>query len=465
MNHSNDIIQIVDQTLNDKKCHELCRKNKFIKRSSSKLKGHEFIKTMILPSEGLSEDSLKGLCKRIQQFNPEANITAQALCERINDTSSSRLMRAVYEELITCQYSKTIMRCPKLAAALGNFNSVLIEDSTMVTLNEKLRNEYKGTSRGRGIGAKSQVKIDLIYDIMNGLIVDSELYSGKVPDQSLAGKIIKFLNNKDLVIRDLGYFVLKTLKAIADQGAYFLSRLQPNVKIFLKEEDAHPLDLGSYIEKHYDCRSIIEVDVYLGEEKVPTRLIAYRQPKEIKDQRLREANKRAKATGRTMSKGKKLSLSFAFFVTNAPGKILHKDIVGTVYRLRWEIELVFKRWKGQLEIDYLKGINKKRIDCLIWSRLCSMVIVEMIRGYIAHIIYKNFERELSDARLIDYLLRNNILCASIAKHKMKSFLEEMENDIPRYLLKEKRARKTMRERVSLMESYYLIQEFDNQCVA
>src|SRR5215203_3570588 len=100
MQHSNKILEFFEENFNEKKCHNLCRQHKFIQRSTSKIKGHEFIKVLIIPSEGMSTDSLKGFCKRMKQFNAEADLSPQALCERINDTSSNRLMKGLFTELL-----------------------------------------------------------------------------------------------------------------------------------------------------------------------------------------------------------------------------------------------------------------------------------------------------------------------------------------------------------------------------
>lgn len=454
MNHSTKIIDFFDKIFNEKKCHDLCRKYKFIERSSSKLKGHEFIKTMIIPSIGLSTDSLKGLCKRMLDFNPEAILTPQALCERINDISASKLMRGIFAELLL-KVNKRITRfCPKITSTLINFNRVLIEDSTTVTLNEKLEDVYKGTNRG-GNGVKSQVKIDLIHDLSKGVILDAKLFRGNEPDQSLAERVLSFIKKGDLLLRDLGYFAISAFKAIEIMKAYFLSRLMPRVKFFLKKKDDTPLDIGKHLKnKAFRHLNVIEVEGFLGNEKVPIRLIIYRQPQEVTDKRLREAHKHVRKRGETMSASKKLLMNFSIFITNAPQEFLPTEIIGTIYRLRWEIELVFKQWKNQLEIDYLKGIHRERIDCLIWSRLCTVLIVEFISGIFKNIAEKTFDNELSIVKLIQYLMRNNGFCRAVAGDRLEFFLEQMEKDIPRMILKDKRSRRTMRERVYKRETYY-----------
>lgn len=466
MNHSDNILHFSDEILNEKFCYDLAKKHKFIERSTSKLKGYEFVKAMIVPSKGLSTDSLQGLCKRIREFNPEAGLSAQALCERINDVRAKEYMAAILAVILRYCHQKIINKCPKLEKAISYFESVKVEDSTVAKLNERLQKQFEGTSRG-GTGPKSQVKIDLIYDLMKGVTIDAKIYRGKEPDQSLANRIIQFIKKDDLVLRDLGYFVLHSLKKIQEVGAYFLSRFQPNVKVFLKKDDAEPVDLGKYIKKNYPNSAVIDFkEVFLGDERIPSRMVIYRQPEEIVKIKRMEANKRSKETGRVMSVGKKLCLQYAIFVTNAPKEILSAEVIGTIYRLRWEIELIFKRWKNQLEIDYLKGIDENRIECLIWSRLCTVVITEMITGYISQIAEKiSNVREISHKKIIDYLLRENKFCEAVRMNRIEQFLEKTEQDISRMLLKDKRNRKTMRERVFQGECYYKMQVAEVQNVA
>lgn len=463
MKHSDKIVEFFDENFNEKKCHDLCRKHKFIQRSSSKLKGYEFIKTMIIPSPGLSTDSLKGLCKRMKGFNSKADLTSQALCERINNISSSNLMRAVFAELLLKVHERIVSL--QLTPILDKFNRVIIEDSSVATLNEQLEGVYTGTNRG-GNGVKSQVKIDLIHDLSKGVMIDAQLFRGNEPDQGLADRVLKFIEKGDLLLRDLGYFKITFFKALNIAGAFFLSRLMPRVHFYLKEEDTKALDIGKYLShKSRQDLNIIEISGFLGQEKVPIRLIIYRQPPEVTAKRLREANKNQRKRGENMSASKKLLLHFTMFVTNIPQELLYAELIGTVYRLRWEVELIFKRWKSQLEIDHLKGIHVERIDCLIWSRLCTVLIVELITAIFNKIIEGLYDVELSFVKLIQYLIRENKFCEAVVKDTLESFIAEMIQDTPKMLLKDKRTSKTMRERVYYGESYYEMQETGIQHVA
>ena len=197
---------------------------------------------------------------------------------------------------------------------------------------------------------------------------------------------------------------MKSFKTIADRGAYFLSRVKANANFYLNREDEHPLDLYEYLKKNGSNFKLIELKGYIGGERIPVRYVIYAQPEEVTNKRLRDAIKNARTQSFTLSQNKKLFLSYSIFVTNAPKELLSTKMVGTVYRLRWGIELLFKRWKSQLEIDCLPGIKRERIDCLIWSRLCGILIIELITGHFRKVARDWFNIELSEVKLIQYLM-------------------------------------------------------------
>jgi hypothetical protein len=112
-------------------------------------------------------------------------------------------------------------------------------------------------------------------------------------------------------------------------------------------------------------------------------------PEDISAKRRRIAHATAKKQGRTLSQKSLTLLNFSIFITNVSGKIWPPEVVGTIYRIRWQIELLYKSWKTGLKIDYLKGINRYRIEALIYVRMISVLIINEIyklMDYIGHCI-------------------------------------------------------------------------------
>jgi hypothetical protein len=451
------ILSILDDIFNEESCYQLAKLHKFIQRDSSKIRGHEFVKVLVLPSQGFLEDSLNGLCERMRDFNPEANITAPALAQRINKNSAVRFMRAIFERTLQNARGGFEKRHPSLKGALNNFKNVFIQDSTIFEINKKLSRFFPGTKRGGKKGrtsCKSQIKIDLIHNFASGQIVDAQIYEGKRPDQALSDKILRMLNAGDLVLRDLGYFKVEAFKTIAAVGAFFISRFPSHVKVYLNQNDDKPVSLAEHLNKKYKNFSVIDLTVWISEEKLEVRLIAYRTPKHIVKERLRRTNKSAKEMGRKTSKQKLALLDFSIFICNTPLDMISAEMIGTMYRLRWEIELIFKTWKSQLKLDVLAGICLQRIQCLLWSRLSTVIIVAHITARFFNAAIELCQGELSPTKLIHYLLRQGCLCQAIRHQKLEELETKMLQDISKRLIKDKRSRKTMRQRAIDSEPYY-----------
>lgn len=452
-----NILSICDQIFNENSCYELARKHQFIQRSTSRIKGHEFIKALILPSNGLSEDSLDGLCLRLKAFNPEVDISASALAQRLNTRAAVEFMKACMQKTLHTTRSKFVKQYSCIESCLSNFNTTYIQDSTVFEVNKKLSKFFRGTKRGGIKGktsCKAQVKIDLIHNLTLGSITDARIYEGKRPDQALAGNILKIIKKNDLVIRDLGYFKMEVFKLTAKAKAFFLTRFPSHVTVYLNEEDEKPIDLALHLNKYYKNSAAIDIKVFVGAERLPVRLIAYRVPKSIRNERLRKARKGAKEMGRTLSQAKLNLLQFSLFITNIPEDWISHEVIGTLYRLRWEIELIFKQWKSILKIDVLKGISPYRVKALIWGRLCTAVLLATITSTFMNFAKKYCTAELSPTKVIEYLIRNGKLCEAVIQCKIEMLEKEMVQDLQKRLLKNKRSRITMREKIINLETYY-----------
>jgi hypothetical protein len=454
MQCTENIVALFDTLYNEKTCQEIARKCRFVQRSSSKLKGHELIKVLTIPNMGVSEASLNDLCIRLKAFNSDVNISASALAQRLNTRAAAEMMKEYFQKILQFSRERAVKHLVSMEGVLSSFKNVYIQDSTVCELNEKLQKIYKGTDRGGLGGCKSQVKIDLIHNFTTGSIHDAKIVAGNVPDQGLAKRIVDLIDVGDLVIRDLGYFALNVLRQIAENDAYYLTRLPPHLKVYLHVNDTMPVDLAKYVDKYFPNQSVSDIAVYVGDERLPTRLIVYRMPEDVVRERLRKAHKRAKDTKRVLSDAKRTLLRFSLFITNAPGELLPPKIVGTVYRLRWEIELIFKQWKSLLKIDILRGISRYRIECLLWGRLCMVVIVALMTGNFMSLAGGSCCPELSPVKLIGYLMMESRLSRAVGAYRVEDLLEEIMEVMSKRLLKDRRERTTMRERIVGLEAYY-----------
>ncbi len=269
---------------------QIARECDFVQRSTSKIEGPDFIELLTTAIIENPYVSLDGLCDILSEINPNADMTPQGLAERINSEQAVDYLENVLEYSIEKNLESG--KDSDSVELFSSFNRVFLEDSTQCELNKKLADEFKGSG---GSASKSALKVNLIYELKQHAIQDIHITDNKEPDQSLAGRIFKHLQSNDLIIRDLGYFALKALIKLPIIGAFFLSRLIKTVSVYLPNQDDAVADLGTYFLQNFPNQTIIDIDVFIGQkEKFPCRLIVYRLPEQVVNERVRKARKAAK---------------------------------------------------------------------------------------------------------------------------------------------------------------------------
>jgi len=250
-----------------------------------------------------------------------------------SDRKTTRYLQEVFQLALRQQLEPLCERLP--LGALAPFGRVLLEDSTPCRLHEKLADAFKGSG---GSASPSAVKIDLIYDVLHHSLLEMHLCDGTAADQGRALAIIPHLRPDDLVLRDLGYLSLESLRQIEAQEAWYLSRLSKGVDVYLEADAQAPaLALVEPLERYYPDDSVMDLPVYLGHERMPCRLLAYRLPEPVVQERRRKAVQEARKKGRELSQEYLDWLSFGFYITNVSQQVWPAKVVETIYRLRWQV--------------------------------------------------------------------------------------------------------------------------------
>lgn len=344
----------------------------FIKRSSSKITGFDFLVSMLVSSLDPSHSPLEKISEILTHVSHKIKVTAQSLMERINKKAAVSFLETVQGKIL----KEKLFKLPEIPSALINcFSKVLLQDSSSIILHEKLQKHFKGSG---GRASSSSAKFDVIYDYKAKDYELITLTDQGEADQKLALKIEDALTENTLVIRDLGYLRIDSLIQIIAKKAFFLSRLKSNILVFLNKTDEDPSDLASYLGNQFKNFDVVDLQVFITVDKLAVRLIAYKAPKEVANQRRREAKATAKKQGRNLQERTLKLMDYTIFITNVPEEIWKPELIGTVYRIRWQIELIFKCWKSRINIQYLKGINPERIRCLIYARLILIILINQL---------------------------------------------------------------------------------------
>ena len=421
---------------NNEACETLARKTGFIQRSTSRITGSEFFNLLTVGVMDEPTISYEGMCDMLEQRNPELQISPQALCERMNSDGAVEFLKAGLEKTLkeTTRQQTAVMETVWLAA----FPRVLLQDSTQMQLHEKLSAEFKGSG---GNASTASIKIDYSYDVKNEKAEHFAIRQGADNDQGFAEDLSARIHKDDLVIRDLGYFSLNFFAYLVSVGAYFLSRLSFNVNVYLTADAEQPIKLIQHINRFGKHNNSMEFKVFLGQkQRIPVRLVVYRLPSDIYRQRQKAAIKTAKRKGRRISLSYLKFLKYTFFITNVPVTLWPTEAVGTVYRLRWQVELSFKHWKSLFHIHVLKGTRPERLLCLLYGRLIVILVVQHLLALASsHAI--NEQRELSFCKASQWLKRGGRLLKAFLDRQFNDLLVRMVSCLKR-LLKQKRKRLT-----------------------
>lgn len=322
----------------------------------------------------LMYDVSSGRTKSLNQLAIEARseheigVSKQGIDKRFNDHTLT-FLKLLIEKQLSLELDNQIE-----AGWLSSFNRVTIKDGTRFDLPE----EYKDYLSGSGGSASTAgACLQFEYDLKSGHIIDLNLTSANRPDVKDAVEVLDTVESNDLVIRDLGYYAFSSFANISGKGAFFISRLGSKTNVYeMKNSKLQRLDFKAlyYRMKRYKLSRVCK-DVLIGSQaKIPVRLVIELMPEAVYEQRMRKIQKLHKKKGYQTSEEYKFMSRFNLFITNVPLATLPDEVVSFLYRIRWQVELIFKIWKSVIGIHYIRKMKYKRWLCLLHFKLLLMIV-------------------------------------------------------------------------------------------
>lgn len=256
-----------------------------------------------------------------------------------------------------------------LAPLLDRFTEVVAIDGSTVSLPDSQESRYQGCG-GSYEGGKSALKLQTELNLRSGHLRCVQIEQGRAPDAATDRQHIKQTKGS-LRLADLGYFSIPVLMQIDESDAYYLSRIQHQTKIHV---NGSKLDLVTWLNSL--GQAVVDRQIEIGAcDRHPCRLIAWRVPLEIANRRRQKLHAATrKKTGGQPSAASLAACDWEFLVTNVPEAMLSVKEAIVLYRARWQIELLFKRWKSYCVIDEFDGRNDTIKMARFWARLCAALL-------------------------------------------------------------------------------------------
>src|SRR5450755_4495667 len=378
MTSVSQVEQSLKQVL-EERANVLARETGCIERQR-KFSGADLLQTLVFGWLSHPDASLETLASTAAIR--EVYVSDTAIHNRFNE-SCALFLHAVLEEMVSVLVQA---EQPVPLEVLHRFSSVVLEDSSSITLPKELANCWQGSGGGLG-GGEAAIKLHVRWDLTRGQLSGPCLTDGRVSDQCSPFRQMS-LSAGSLYIADLGYFDLDAAMERRKAGSYTLTRARSNTVFFT--EQGQRLHLQAILPQRVGQTKEVHVLVG-GEQQYRMRLLLLRVPKEVAEKRRQALRSDALRRGRAVSQRALALADWTLLLTDAPSKRLRLEEALLLQRERWQMELLYKLWKQYGEIDEWRTTHSWRVLCELYAKLIGMVLQHWLMVLFA---WQNEQRSL-----------------------------------------------------------------------
>lgn len=259
------------------------------------------------------------------------------------------------------------------ASPFARFQHIRLQDGTSFALKHTLSGSFPGRFTTVSPAAvELPVNRDLLTETLHHVVLSPDCYAERpyLPEPSdLAG---------DLLLADRGYFDKQYCLAMHRSEGHFIVRGKTNLNpLSVRAFDHTGQEITCWRGQHLQNvaqkitrRSAVDLDVRFQSKDGPfdCRLIAQPNPREDRPR---------------------------YLVTNLERSDFSIEHISDGYRLRWQIELLFKEWKSYTNLKAFDTGNPHIAAGLIWASLCAATLSR----FCAHIAQRLTHRPISTRRV------------------------------------------------------------------
>ncbi len=365
----NTLLQRLAQLIQPHRAEQLAKEHGW-RRRTGKISGFEFLYSCI------GQNSALELSLRSQASSFSQPVSRQAVDQRYTPAAVEFFKAAFQESLATSLTWKTDSLV--VQRLQPRFAAVRLFDSTYCACSDALQRIFPGPGGG---AAQAGLKVLLSYDYGAGQLHPLQVLPATCTDQALAATAAQQVGQGELGIFDKGFYKAQALRGLAQRGGYFLIPWHRTATVWELDatgQRAKQVDVAASLKA--STQSLVEWSaVQLGQTEQtslgPVRFIAYRLAEESANRRRAQLREKCRTHGRQPTEEALQLAGWLVLVTNAPIDLLPSTAVGYLYRVRWQIELIFKQFKSVLRLDVLPSTNCSRVQCEIWARRLNALLV------------------------------------------------------------------------------------------
>lgn len=185
----------------------------------------------------------------------------------------------------------------------------------------------------------------------------------------------------DLVLADRAYGIWREIQVVLDALAYLVIRLTWS-NLPLCTLDGPSFDLPAWLHNLPEKQQMAEVSVYAANDpsRRPLRLVAGRVPPEKAQEARDAAYRRARKKKRSPHPDTLLTAGFCLLLTNLPASTWPIWSVLAWYRVRWQVEWCFRRWKSLCHLDQLPAYPAHIAEPVLLAKIIIILLMQQRLG-------------------------------------------------------------------------------------
>jgi hypothetical protein len=275
---------------------------------------------------------------------------------------------------------------PARIPILAKFQGVYVEDCSTISLPAALAGEFPGCGNGDGQSGTAALRLFTSYELKTGTLQQLVAARGRGADAVIAQQHAPPLPRGALRIRDMGFFDRRLLAEDEAAGIYWISRLPAGLTVRTDEGPSQPVSEFLFRQP----AEVHHLDGWLwvggtdnGGQPLRCRFLAVRCPAEVAARRRQKVAETARRKGRNASRRQLVMCDWTVLITNVPADVLTLGQAWELYCSRWQIELLFKRWKSLGGIQISTKLKPERVLCELYAKLLGMLVAHwftLIRG-------------------------------------------------------------------------------------
>jgi hypothetical protein len=186
----------------------------------------------------------------------------------------------------------------------------------------------------------------------------------------------------EIRLADAGFVQPRRMAAVLDQGADIVVRIAWRNGRWLDME-GKPFDFVAAFQGAKN--GLIDQPIWLHQSpgaRLNLRLVGVKLPPEAQEAARRRARRAAQKAGYTLSDDGLLAANWVLLATSLSAETFAATDVLALYRLRWRVELAFKRLKSVIGLKRPPGTDKRSARAFILAHLLMILLLEpLVEGF------------------------------------------------------------------------------------